>query len=79
MRSIGLPELLVICAVVPGVIVVQLIPLWRIFSKAGFAGVLSLLTCLPLVGFVVLYVVAFSEWPMHRELLELRAKGISSQ
>lgn len=38
------------------------IPFWKIFSKAGFAGALSLLMIVPLVNLIVLYVVAFSEW-----------------
>jgi hypothetical protein len=38
------------------------IPYWKIFSKAGFAGALSLLMILPLVNLIVLYIVAFSEW-----------------
>jgi len=40
------------------------IPYWKIFSKAGFAGALSLLMIVPLVNLIVLYVVAFSEWRM---------------
>ncbi len=39
-----------------------LVPYWRIFSKAGFSGWLSLLMIVPLANVVVLYVVAFSEW-----------------
>ena len=38
------------------------IPFWKIFSKAGFAGALSLLMIIPFVNLIVLYVVAFSEW-----------------
>jgi hypothetical protein len=38
------------------------IPYWKIFSKAGFAGALSLLMIVPFVNLIVLYVVAFSEW-----------------
>ena len=38
------------------------IPYWKIFSKAGFAGALSLLMIVPLVNLIVLYIVAFSEW-----------------
>jgi hypothetical protein len=41
---------------------VIVIPYWKIFSKAGFSGWLSLLILLPLVNLIVLYVVAFSEW-----------------
>lgn len=40
------------------------IPYWKIFSKAGFAGALSLLMIIPLVNLIVLYVIAFSEWKM---------------
>lgn len=39
-------------------------PYWKIFSKAGFAGALSLLMIVPVVNLIVLYVVAFSEWKM---------------
>ncbi len=52
--------LLVILVVLPIVV----IPYWKIFSKAGFAGALSLLMLVPLVNLIVLYVVAFSEWKM---------------
>jgi len=38
------------------------VPYWKIFSKAGFAGALSLLMIIPLVNLIVLYVIAFSEW-----------------
>jgi hypothetical protein len=38
------------------------VPYWKIFSKAGFAGALSLLMIVPLVNLIVLYIVAFSEW-----------------
>jgi hypothetical protein len=41
---------------------ISLIPYWVIFKKAGFSPALSLLTIIPIVGLVVLYVVAFSEW-----------------
>lgn len=44
-------------------IAIILPPFWKIFMKAGFSGWLSLLMLVPLVNLVVLYVVAFSEWP----------------
>jgi hypothetical protein len=52
--------LLAIFVVLP----IFVIPYWKIFSKAGFAGALSLLMIVPLVNLIVLYVVAFSEWKM---------------
>ncbi len=39
-----------------------IVPFWRIFKKAGFAPVLSLLVWFPLIGLIVLYYVAFSDW-----------------
>jgi hypothetical protein len=44
------------------VLPIFVIPFWKIFSKAGFAGALSLLMIVPLVNLIVLYIVAFSEW-----------------
>ena len=41
---------------------VVVIPYWKIFSKAGFSGWLSLLIFLPFVNLIVLYIVAFSDW-----------------
>ncbi|MGB6191772.1 MAG: hypothetical protein WBF42_04840 [Terracidiphilus sp.] len=41
---------------------VIIVPYWRIFSKAGFSGWLSLLMLVPPINLIVLYVVAFSEW-----------------
>lgn len=40
-----------------------ILPFWQIFKKAGFSPALSLLMFLPFVSTIVLYVVAFSDWP----------------
>jgi ABC-type transport system involved in cytochrome c biogenesis permease subunit len=42
--------------------VIIIIPLWFIWKKAGFSPWLSLLSILPLVNLIMLYVLAFSEW-----------------
>jgi hypothetical protein len=39
-----------------------ILPFWRIFSKAGFSGWLSLVMIVPFINFAVLYYVAFSKW-----------------
>jgi ABC-type spermidine/putrescine transport system permease subunit II len=40
------------------------IPLWRIFQRAGMHPAMSLLAMLPLVGpVVVMAVLAWSDWP----------------
>jgi hypothetical protein len=41
---------------------IMIIPFWVIFKKAGMSPFLSLLMLLPLVGIVMLYVLAFSQW-----------------
>jgi hypothetical protein len=42
---------------------------WRIFTRMGFAGVLSLLMLVPVLNFVLLLVIAFApEWPIEEQL-----------
>ena len=60
MIGVHLVWMLVMAAIV-------VIPFWRICSKAGYPGWLSLLILIPLVNLVFLYVLAFSEWPSHRK------------
>jgi hypothetical protein len=41
-----------------------IIPTWRIFTRAGFSGALSLLHLVPVVGIlIVMAILAFSDWP----------------
>ncbi len=68
MSNIGLPEiLLILFIVVLFAIVFLLVPYWRIFRKAGFPPALSLLMILPLVNVVMIYYLAFAEWPGLKE------------
>jgi len=60
---IGLPEILIILTVVP----IQIIPFWRIFQRIGYPPPLSLLTMIPGVTLIFLYLVAFSDWPALRQ------------
>lgn len=40
---------------------------WRIFTKAGYSGAMSLIWLVPLVGpIVVLCILAFGTWPNQR-------------
>jgi hypothetical protein len=41
-------------------------PVWRICSRAGFPGALGLLIMVPFLNVVLLYVLAFAEWPALR-------------
>jgi hypothetical protein len=42
------------------------LPVWRICTKAGYSGWLSLLALIPVANFVFLYFLGFSEWPSLR-------------
>lgn len=40
-----------------------IVPLWKICSKAGLSGPLSLLALIPGIGMLItLYIIAFSDW-----------------
>lgn len=45
-----------------------ILPFWRIFSKAGFPGWLGIGMLIPLANILLLYYLAFAEWPAYREL-----------
>ena len=57
------------------VLVFSVFVYWRVASKAGYNGALSLLMFIPLVNFVMILIFAFSEWPIERKLKALEAGG----
>lgn len=44
-----------------------LFPFWRILNKAGYSGAWSILTLVPGVNLIVLWVFALVEWPVERK------------
>lgn len=45
-------------------LVLLIVPLWRICGRAGFSPALSLLVIIPVLGLVIVAaVLAFAEWP----------------
>jgi hypothetical protein len=52
---------------------------WRIFSKAGYSGALSLLMLIPIVNIIMLFVLAFGNWPIYKELNYLRQQVAQGQ
>ena len=67
----GLPELMVILTILSlGLVVIW--PAWRILTKAGFPGWLAIAAVIPMVNVALLVFVAFTEWPIERELREAR-------
>lgn len=53
---------------------ITLFPFWRIFSRAGYPGALAILMLIPLANIILLFFLALAEWPVLRELNELRKR-----
>ena len=43
--------------------IVVVIPVWRICQRAGYPGWLGFLMLIPMVNLVLLYFIAFADWP----------------
>ena len=57
------------------VLLVTILMVWvycRIFSKAGYCWALGLLMFVPIANIIMPFVLAFGDWPVHRELRMLR-------
>ena len=48
-------------------VLVTVLPFWKICSKAGFPGALSLLMLVPIANIILLFYIAFAEWPALRQ------------
>ena len=56
-------------------LIVTILMVWvycRIFSKAGFSWALGLLMFVPIANIIMPFVLAFSDWPVHKELRTLK-------
>ncbi len=62
------------CLLLVGLVILVFFPLWRICTKAGYPGVMSLLFYIPVVNFVMVWVMALSEWPIERALREAQSR-----
>jgi hypothetical protein len=71
MRSIGIPELLVILLVAT----LYVYPLCRIAKRMGYAGIIGVLAFIPGLNLILAYVLAFANWPVLRELESLRRRS----
>ena len=50
-----------------GFIVFMLVPAWKIVTKAGYNGAWAIVGVVPLLNIVMLWVFAFSKWPIDKE------------
>jgi hypothetical protein len=73
--GLGVAELIVVLII--GVFAVAaLIPWFFIYKKAGFHPAMGCLMFLPLVNVIMLFILAFTEWPLERDLRESRTAGM---
>jgi hypothetical protein len=71
-EAIGALGLLFILGISVVMIIVSVLIWWKIFSKAGYSGAMGLLMFIPLVNLIMLLILAFGEWPIQREVQQLR-------
>ncbi|MBU2648440.1 hypothetical protein KKI24_27285 [bacterium] len=64
MGGLGIGELFIMVIFA----VVYIIPFWKIFSKAGYPGIMALTQFVPILNFIVLYYVAFAKWPIQNQI-----------
>ena len=71
--AIGLFVILILFVVgVALAVVLKVIPFWKICTKAGFPGALSLLMMVPIANIILPFYITFAEWPALEERPEER-------
>lgn len=61
-----------VLGIIIGLIVIFFLPLWRIISKTGLPGALSLLLYIPVINIVMVLILAFTKWPIEKEFEALK-------
>ena len=73
MRNIGVPELvIVLIGLFVAISIVRTFPWFFIYKKAGFHPAMGFLMFFPLVNIVMMFVLAFMEWPIEHDLRNQR-------
>lgn len=57
------------------IVAVKILIFCKIFSKAGYSWALGLLMLVPIANIIMLFVLAFAEWPVQRELRSFRQQS----
>ncbi len=63
-------------------LVITIVITWiycKIFSKAGYCWALGLLTLVPIVNIVMLCVLGLGDWPVLKELRQLRQQAVADK
>lgn len=59
LNNVGLPGILVLLIYVA----IAIVPFYQLWKRTGHNGWISLLMLIPVVNIVMLYILAFKEWP----------------
>jgi len=54
------------------VLAIKILIFCKIFSKAGYSWALGLLMLLPIVNIIMAFFLAFADWPIRKELRQLK-------
>jgi hypothetical protein len=54
------------------VLIIKAVIYCKVFSKAGYCWALGLLMFVPIVNIIMPFVLAFADWPIHKELRSLK-------
>ena len=57
------------------IVAVKILIFCKIFSRAGYSWALGLLMLVPIANIIMLFVLAFAEWPIQRELRSFRQQN----
>jgi hypothetical protein len=57
------------------IVAVKILIFCKIFSKAGYSWALGLLMLVPIANIIMLFVLAFAEWPIERELRSFKQQN----
>lgn len=71
--SFGFDELGYSLFMIVFIVALSIWPAWRIVAKTGNAGALSLGLLVPVLNIILIFYIAFSEWPIERELKRLQS------
>ena len=76
--GIAVMAVLFVLGLITAAIAIKAIVFCMIFAKAGYHWALGLLMLVPIVCIVMPFVLAFGEWPIHKELQRLRQQQESA-
>jgi uncharacterized membrane protein YhaH (DUF805 family) len=68
----------VIAFVVLVILAVKLLICCKIFANAGYSWALGLLMLIPIVNIIMIFYLAFADWPVNKELRELKQRLIEA-